>query len=316
MQNCGGVCRDVASDSLNCGACGNACSAGEVCSAGVCTPTCGAGLVNCSGVCRDLGTDRLNCGACGRTCAAGQVCSGGSCVVSCGGGLVNCGGVCRDLGSDRLNCGTCGRSCDDGQVCNGGACVVSCGGGLRNCGGICRDLASDRANCGACGRSCGPGQICSGGTCILSCPPGQVVCGSECVDGTSNVCGAPIDLGILPDGATVRTTTHRLPAAGQVEWFRVRFPTSYVNRLQSSGTPSIQFGVNQDNVFRIDVYRSCGSGHFCTGSYTSWTYADNASTGLNQFSTRNDTWPDTVLIRVTRVTAGVDCRGYSLELSR
>ncbi len=55
-------------DNLNCGACGSACAAAEVCTAGACALSCPAGLTNCSGSCRDLQTDDASCGACGAAC--------------------------------------------------------------------------------------------------------------------------------------------------------------------------------------------------------------------------------------------------------
>jgi len=129
---CGGTCANLLEDQLHCGACGNACGSGQVCSAGACALSCQAGLTACSGTCRDLQTDRAHCGACGIACAAGQVCSAGACGLSCQAGLANCGGTCRDLETDRNSCGACGNACLSGQVCSAGAC--GCGPGVSQCG--------------------------------------------------------------------------------------------------------------------------------------------------------------------------------------
>jgi hypothetical protein len=54
QQLCGNSCTTVQQDPLNCGACGNACPAGEACSAGACTTcasACGAGNRCVSGLC-------------------------------------------------------------------------------------------------------------------------------------------------------------------------------------------------------------------------------------------------------------------------
>ncbi|MEZ4394107.1 MAG: hypothetical protein R3A48_23795 [Polyangiales bacterium] len=60
-----GRCRDTQSDRAHCGACGNACAAGQVCSGGRCVVSCPAGQTDCAGSCRDTQTDRSHCGACG-----------------------------------------------------------------------------------------------------------------------------------------------------------------------------------------------------------------------------------------------------------
>jgi hypothetical protein len=193
--------------------------------------------------------------------------------------------------------------------------MLSCGGGLQNCGGVCRDLSSDRAHCGACGRACGPGQICAGGACSLSCPPGQVACGTECVDGTSNSCGAPIDLGTLVAGSSTGTEPRRIPAAGQQEWFVVRFPQSFDTREHGTGAPTITFGLNEGGVFQIAVYASCGAGADCGRNLPSWSFRDSCSP-LTSCLTRNAAWPNTAYIRVTRTSGGTDCRRYQLALSR
>src|SRR5690606_35427864 len=54
----------------DCGACGDACDAGEACVAGRCRQTCSAasecgGLACCDGACIDTSRDIRHCGACG-----------------------------------------------------------------------------------------------------------------------------------------------------------------------------------------------------------------------------------------------------------
>ena len=46
---CAGVCVDVNNDNSNCGGCGKACAAGQVCSQGTCGLSCQSGLTDCSG---------------------------------------------------------------------------------------------------------------------------------------------------------------------------------------------------------------------------------------------------------------------------
>jgi hypothetical protein len=38
LTNCSGVCTNLATDSMNCGACGRTCATGKACSAGTCAP--------------------------------------------------------------------------------------------------------------------------------------------------------------------------------------------------------------------------------------------------------------------------------------
>lgn len=82
LTSCNGVCVDRQTDPTNCGLCGNACGAGEICFGGQCAREhrCDAGLTNCNDVCVDLLIDPANCGACGHVCAAGEICFGGQCA--------------------------------------------------------------------------------------------------------------------------------------------------------------------------------------------------------------------------------------------
>lgn len=83
------VCVDLATNTQNCGVCGNACGAGEICAAGECLLDCPRGQTSCpvygdAGVqnrCVVLTTDPQNCGVCGLTCAASTPnCQSGVCT--------------------------------------------------------------------------------------------------------------------------------------------------------------------------------------------------------------------------------------------
>jgi hypothetical protein len=125
---CRSACAAVSTDGANCGACGHACVAGEVCSAGLCT--CPGGRVDCGGdgACVDLKSDPGHCGGCGVACPGPQVCStaGGAtaCAASCGPGLAACGRACVDAATDPTHCGTCGRTCGVGEHCGRGLCLA------------------------------------------------------------------------------------------------------------------------------------------------------------------------------------------------
>ncbi|MDC0743071.1 MXAN_6577-like cysteine-rich protein [Polyangium mundeleinium] len=187
---CAGTCKDLAYDPANCGACGNACGAGEVCADGQCGVVCLGGTTACGAACVDTDIDPANCGACGAACPASAICAGGACTSPCGGTEILCDGKCIDPASNPAHCGACGLACPDAQVCSGGTCIESCGDVLTACDGACVDLTASPTNCGACGVSCGFGGLCAGGACV--CEPGKSKCGGACVDTATDPahCGA------------------------------------------------------------------------------------------------------------------------------
>jgi hypothetical protein len=202
---CGGSCVETQNDPANCGACGTACPAGQVCSAGKCGVTCLGGSTLCGTTCVQTQNDPANCGACGTACPTGQVCSTGKCGVTCLGGSTPCGGSCVQTQSDPNNCGACGTACPAGQVCSSGKCGVTCLGGSTLCtpdGGVpaCVQTQSDPDNCSACGMVCpaptNTTAYCSAGVCGYACNAGFLDCAlgqSGCsVNGTTDVnnCGA------------------------------------------------------------------------------------------------------------------------------
>ncbi len=153
---CGGAsCVDLSTDGANCGSCGHACLAGELCAAGACAPC----ATLCAGACADLASDRNNCGACGNVCAVAVPCIGGSCAPC----ATTCDGSCVDLGNDHGNCGSCGHVCLASEVCAAGSCAPCA---FTLCGGWCLNLDYDARNCGSCGSSCAPGESCNLGACV------------------------------------------------------------------------------------------------------------------------------------------------------
>ena len=114
-----GRCESLETDNANCGACGNACTAGEGC---------------CDAACVDVQTDRANCGGCGVVCGAPEDCVSGSCLLCqpsaplCGDSCCAfdncCAGVCSDLLTSNVHCGACFVTCDFGKQCLGGECKV------------------------------------------------------------------------------------------------------------------------------------------------------------------------------------------------
>lgn len=78
----------LATDRMNCGSCGRACTSSQNCVAGTCMTSviCTPPQLNCSGVCADLTSDNANCGLCGRACTAGTTCRSGVCMTATTGG--------------------------------------------------------------------------------------------------------------------------------------------------------------------------------------------------------------------------------------
>jgi hypothetical protein len=136
---CGSRCINTATDSNNCGACGTRCSANQTCKAGMCmnnmTPMAGmpAGGAGTGGV---SGSGGAGAGAGG---AAGGGGMAGACDPACGTGLTCCNGMCIDLKKDVMHCGTCTNACNSADP--------GC------CDGVCTDFL-DPKNCGGCGQDC------------------------------------------------------------------------------------------------------------------------------------------------------------------
>ncbi len=140
-SDCGGVCVTLLADNLNCGACGNACGVGTVCSAGTCVVSCTSGQVACGGQCVDPLTDPTWCGAggacagaeAGVTCTSGRTCQAGACACPAA-GQIACGDSCVDPQTSTTWCGAsgdcaganAGTTCAAGQLCQAGTCVQSC----------------------------------------------------------------------------------------------------------------------------------------------------------------------------------------------
>lgn len=196
--SCDGVCVDTDSDRSSCGSCGNACAAGESCTAGACELSCPTSQTVCGSTCHDTSSDRAHCGACDAACGEGEICTGGSCEITCPSGQTVCGSTCHDTTSDPLHCGGCGSACLDGEVCMAGTCAASCGSGTTDCSGACVDTVNNPAHCGACDAAC-PGDASASGLCVAS------ACRTVCDAGTAD-CDA--DLGVTGgNGCETATAT-------------------------------------------------------------------------------------------------------------
>ncbi|GAA5822784.1 hypothetical protein JCM10212_001513 [Sporobolomyces blumeae] len=219
-------CRNLMSDSSNCGALGKVCAfpnGAGTCSSGTCSlKSCNSGYYNINGVCTSLNlqSDPNNCGSVGNKCSYDNgvgTCSSGSCsLTSCNSGYqlqttaflglfwpsTSC--VAVDTTSDVNNCGAVGNKCtfSNGQgSCKYGTCQYSsCNNGFQLVNNQCSamDLTSDINNCGAVGNRCsfpyGTGT-CSNSKCTYnSCKSPYALVSGTCnlVDllSDSNNCGS------------------------------------------------------------------------------------------------------------------------------
>ena len=185
---CDGVCVDLQNDRRHCGACGTACAAGSVCTAGACVANagCAAPLRACSGVCFDLQNDPGHCGSCTTVCGTNEYCRQGQCTAlgvdagppSCPSGTVGCDGGCFDQQNDPNNCGACGQACGATAYCTGGRCTQFPAMGL---------------DAGTCIASTNPCEIVSftNGACVVtprSCPSGGDCRSSGTCNPTTGAC--------------------------------------------------------------------------------------------------------------------------------
>nr|MBK7068621.1 hypothetical protein [Deltaproteobacteria bacterium] len=191
---CGDRCVTTANDPAHCGACGNACRAGEVCAEGSCRIACPAGQSVCGASCVTLDRDPQHCGRCDTACGAGASCEMGTC--RCPSGQALCGDRCVDTATATSHCGLCGRACalaHATQACVAGACrVAGCEAGFGDCDGMADNgcetaVAANLSHCGACGRVCAPAHAtasCAAGACaVAACEAGYADCDAMAANG-------------------------------------------------------------------------------------------------------------------------------------
>ncbi|MFT3708381.1 MAG: hypothetical protein QM817_12075 [Archangium sp.] len=140
---------NVATNTNNCGACGNVCSlpnATPTCSGSSCqVQSCNANFGNCNGVAADgcevnLTNTVAHCGACNAGCAATAnvatpSCSGSNCgIAACVGGFANCNGAYADgceiqISTNVNHCGACNNVCptpNNATATCPGTCSYAC----------------------------------------------------------------------------------------------------------------------------------------------------------------------------------------------
>jgi hypothetical protein len=112
----------ILSDAKNCGDCGVACDAGDICERGVCTLDCPGEQLACSDMCVDITRSAQHCGRCDNACGGTQACQRGRCRCT-DMMLTACGTECVDTDSNPMFCGDCRTACMPGQTCEAGMCM-------------------------------------------------------------------------------------------------------------------------------------------------------------------------------------------------
>jgi MYXO-CTERM domain-containing protein len=123
-------CKDLENDPMNCGMCGTACGAGEVCAGSQCVAACPSGVLMCGASCvSDPANDVAHCGGCTTVCSPGEYCASGLCASTPGSsdaGSSDSGGP-ADAMSPESDAGPGPASGDDAaaQTLDAGAAVSS-----------------------------------------------------------------------------------------------------------------------------------------------------------------------------------------------
>ena len=182
---CGGACTSTGTDPKNCGACGVACSATQVCSQGMCAAGCSGGETLCGGISPDAGAPESGSGSPDGSASSGQ---DAATPIDAGASSGGDGGAaapyCAGLSNDPNNCGACGNSCGTNGVCTSGTCTLVCPSGQKGCpaSGTC---IPDNTCCQS-GECTITGEVCPmpGGTC--ACPAGERECAGSLMSCISN----------------------------------------------------------------------------------------------------------------------------------
>jgi len=177
QESCDGVCVDVRYDPAHCGACGNECKTGQVCSEAVCAVQCSGGTTKCEvdgqGLrCIDTNVDPAHCGGCNKACGADESCVFGACAVKCFGGTTVC------MVPKPAEPGTGGAGGGAGGAGGVGGAGTGGGGGAAPADmvAVCVDTQLDAKHCGGCGVACPEGQSCQAGACVIECVGGSTKC--------------------------------------------------------------------------------------------------------------------------------------------
>lgn len=143
-KDCNGICKNLETDSENCGTCGNICdpdwAVGSVCQNGTCV--CPAGLENCAGRCVNLQIDPQNCGTCGIRISGGSACDSATGICTpytpiCQNGQIVCPSRWYKCGADWCAPLTYPVCCPNRNPRSGNLYACAAGRTCCNTGGGC-----------------------------------------------------------------------------------------------------------------------------------------------------------------------------------
>ncbi len=141
-------------------------------------------------------------------------------------------------------------------------------------------------------------------------------------DEYADTCELATDLGIVMVGDVVSPPPGVAIEDGENDWYRVDFPANPEMNTPGGGTPTIGFAVNEGDVYRIEVMSSCEAPMVCGDGMNAvdvdtWSFEDDQSMeGDEQWTTRDQMWPESVIFRVYRPEWAADCQRYRLEITR
>ncbi len=203
---CGSICVNTSKDQDNCGACGNVCPPGDLCSLGKCCP---CGSVNCGGVCTDVWHDPSNCGKCGKHCRHGQTCISGKCVTQYTSGCSTASDCGVSTGCKTFTCtaGVCGSTFTAAGVVVAGQTAGDCK--VNVCDGSGNIVVQVDNNDKPANTACATGTCTGGSPGFTYAAAGSACAGGAC-DGQgvcvgSVQCTVPADCGSPPNQCTVNT---------------------------------------------------------------------------------------------------------------
>lgn len=148
--------------------------------------------------------------------------------------------------------------------------------------------------------------------------------GLDCADGLGNLCGNPMDVGVVEAGGSAMTPMGTIITAGVSDWYRVQFPA--IGR-PGGGTPTIQFMMNEDDAFVFDLTTELpcmGTAVTCqmggeagtAKKLTEFTFVDSDPMCCSPPMDAQDPWPANLFVRVYRADGGQTCSAYQLVFTR